>query len=341
MRLPPRVLFFPVRYAGVCALIYGALTAAWIGFSTQLASLFAKSVEELTRIEKFKGYGFAVVTTLLFFAFLYAVFKKMASDAGRQLASEQELIRLEREAVSGLIASTVAHDFSNLLTTMRLNLEKLRPMLSSQAGIDSIERMDLAVTRLSELTSRLRKAGKQVIKSQPAKFILREAVDETLGLLQGHDALRGCRITVDVPDDLVIQGYPVLIHQVLLNLIINAAEATQGRGIILVAARRSGDRIVIEVHDNGPGVAFELRERIFEAFYTSKQRGSGLGLKSVRSCTEMCGGEVGVGDSHLGGALFRLSLPDLELMPMGRHKMSESLNKTSSKGFAERPQPSP
>jgi signal transduction histidine kinase len=102
---------------------------------------------------------------------------------------------------------------------------------------------------------------------------------------------------------------PITLHRSVLNLVLNAADAVEGRGIIEVRLSASGPQAVLEVHDNGPGIPEDQRRRIFEAFYTTKAMGTGLGLLSVKACADEHHGHVEVLSSPLGGALFRLTLP--------------------------------
>ena len=100
-----------------------------------------------------------------------------------------------------------------------------------------------------------------------------------------------------------------MLSMMLLNLILTAADATRGRGRIDVSLRRGDSEVVLEVNDDGPGVPAERRGTIFDAFYSSKAHGTGLGLLTVKVSAEEHGGLVAVDDSELGGARFRVSLP--------------------------------
>ncbi|HQU09128.1 MAG TPA: ATP-binding protein, partial [Opitutales bacterium] len=99
------------------------------------------------------------------------------------------------------------------------------------------------------------------------------------------------------------------ISEMLLNLVLNAGDATSNAGEILVKVYRSGDFAIIEVHDNGRGIQPKDRERIFEPFFTTKREGSGLGLMTVKACVDRHNGFLQIGTSHLGGALFSIWLP--------------------------------
>jgi two-component system NtrC family sensor kinase len=96
---------------------------------------------------------------------------------------------------------------------------------------------------------------------------------------------------------------------VLLNLIMNAVDAA--KSAIEVDVRRDGESVVISVADDGPGVAAEIRERLFEPFATTKEvgRGTGLGLAVCRGLVEAASGSIALRDSSLGGACFEVRLP--------------------------------
>ena len=114
---------------------------------------------------------------------------------------------------------------------------------------------------------------------------------------------------------------PSLVVQALDNLIVNAAEATDGQGRIQVHLRKPSARVaVIEVHDDGPGVPDDLRHRVFETLYTTKSHGTGLGMVAVRGCASAHHGTVDIDRSHLGGALFRLTLQPMEPRAAGQER---------------------
>jgi C4-dicarboxylate-specific signal transduction histidine kinase len=103
--------------------------------------------------------------------------------------------------------------------------------------------------------------------------------------------------------------------QVLLNLVLNAgsaiASAKKRDGVVTVRARPEGDRVRIEVEDDGPGIDPKVRGRLFEPFVTTKDvgEGTGLGLAVCRGLVESAGGEIGVDATYTGGARFYVVLP--------------------------------
>jgi two-component system NtrC family sensor kinase len=136
------------------------------------------------------------------------------------------------------------------------------------------------------------------------------AVKETLEVLRHHQALSRCSIDVNVAEDVVVRANPVLIHQMVSNLVINAGEATNGRGHvgIEVALDETG-KISIHVDDDGDGIPAEQWDELFSALKTTKRDGTGLGLYSARACATAIGGHIEVGDSPRGGARFTVVIP--------------------------------
>jgi signal transduction histidine kinase len=321
----------PIKPALFLSLTYLVIALTWIQFSTSLAESFSSSLQDLVRFELYKGFLFMFVSAIALFFFSWSLFRKMAFDSQQLMQSQQLLAQAERQATAGLLAASVAHDFSNLLTVLRLSTERLKTSSGmSDRSKDAIVRLDHAVNRLADLAQRLRNAGQSVLRDKPKRYDLNEAIEETLNLLVAHQVTQHCEVIFEPSTKIEIKGYPVLIHQLLMNLVLNAAEATEGYGKIWIRARREDDTTVIEVHDNGPGVSPILREGVFDAFFTTKRHGTGLGLMSVKSCVEIHQGVVDVGDSPLGGAVFTVVLPDLKPVQTLDVKPVETLNKKES-----------
>ena len=118
----------------------------------------------------------------------------------------------------------------------------------------------------------------------------------------------GPAIAIGVPDGLAVRADAAQLRRALLNLARNAVTAAR-TGRVDLAAEVHGDRVRIEVHDDGPGVAPELRDKIFAPFFTTREKGTGLGLAFVREIVRDHGGEVAVRDAPEGGSVFSFELP--------------------------------
>ena len=135
-----------------------------------------------------------------------------------------------------------------------------------------------------------------------------------LALVKPQKTFRDLVVNAEIPGDLprISLAGPRIV-QVLLNLLLNAADAVprEGGRITLRAARAPGDRVRLTVEDNGPGIAAEIRDRLFEPFVTTKEpgKGTGLGLAVCLGLIEAAGGTLAVEDSAEGGARFVIELP--------------------------------
>ena len=138
---------------------------------------------------------------------------------------------------------------------------------------------------------------------------LNRTVEDALALAAFHERMRKCNVRFEATGEIPIRTHPLVVHQIVSPLIVNACEAIGEQGRVEVRLEREGNEAVLSVHDNGPGVPPERRARLFDALESTKRDGAGLGLYSVASCVRALGGTIDVGDSPLGGAWFRVRLP--------------------------------
>jgi signal transduction histidine kinase len=142
---------------------------------------------------------------------------------------------------------------------------------------------------------------------------LAKGLRSTVRLVGQSLAKAGVEVRVDLPADLPrVEGEARALNQVFLNLLKNAAESLTGEsGCIDLTARPEGDAVVIELRDDGPGIAPEVRERVFEPFFTTKrtERGSGLGLSICRRIVAQHGGSIELDSEPGRGTLARVRLP--------------------------------
>jgi two-component system sensor histidine kinase HydH len=255
---------------------------------------------------------FILLTSSIFFFIAWYLLKRISKNETEILHQKNALILSERRAMAGIFASSVAHDINNILTVIISNLEELSETNNLKPECkELISQLNIGVESLTGLAKRLLNVGKEGI---PGDFIysdLVSVVKETVNFAKNHTKVRHCFIDLISLDSLKITMNPDIIHQMLLNLIINAAEVTKSRGKIEIHIKQDNGQVVIEVHDNGPGIPKEKRAAIFTAFYTTKSNGYGLGLLSVKACAEIHKGTIKVMDSFLGGTCFQISLPIL------------------------------
>ena len=295
-------------YAAALAAAYASVAIVYVLASSRLAADASASVEEMARIETLKDVVFVLVTAALVFVGARISLRRMTRDAEQLRQRDHALLSAQSRVVAGLMASSVAHDANNVLVNVLAELDELAES-SAATDRDGLERLRRAAHQLVELNRRMVTAasGDAGREREPVDLVLaaRRAADD----VRGHADLRGCDLQVIGQGEWIAMLSPVLVQRIVANLLINAAQATGGRGRVELRVTREDDVVALEVHDDGPGVPPEKREGLFAALETTKEKGAGLGLFSVRACAESLGGEVSVGDSPLGGALFRVTLP--------------------------------
>ncbi|HEX7603262.1 MAG TPA: ATP-binding protein, partial [Polyangiaceae bacterium] len=222
----------------------------------------------------------------------------MREVSEKQLALVQRLHQQRLEATGRLVAS-IAHDLRAPLASIVFNSEVLTrgtAQLEPHVLLEILGEIGAASKRLRRAIDGLldfARLGPPVVSNVG----VREVIDRATGLLRSAVRDGGHEVRVEVDDDAMwARGNPLVIEQIIVNLIVNAIEGTHGPTRIAIAARglpdTSYERIEIAVIDDGPGIPSELRERIFEPFFTTKPNGSGLGLTTAREAANDLGGDL-------------------------------------------------
>jgi len=172
-------------------------------------------------------------------------------------------------------------------------------------------------TVLRDLLDFARPEGKEEPgSSAPPPADVRAVVADAMALARPQKAFRSVRLEAEIEGTPMVKLPAQRLTQVLLNLVLNAGAAVASNpgatgGRVTVRASAAGDRVRVEVEDDGPGVAPEVRARLFEPFVTTKEvgEGTGLGLAVCRGLVESAGGEIDLDRGYEGGARFVVVLP--------------------------------
>lgn len=249
-----------------------------------------------------------------------SVLVRMADITQLKEMEYQYLLR-EKMASLGHVAAGIAHEIRNPLSGINIHLSALERMHEEADGLGAEGREQAAkvVRQIQSASDRIESVIRKVMEfsrpsapqMEPADVCqaIESAIDFTVTQLRkerialdrsGLGELPKCR--VDLP----------LITQVVMNLIVNAAQAlerSEGEKIIGLSSRAEGDRIVVCVSDSGPGIPAAIRDRIFDPFFTTRKDGYGIGLSFCQRVISEHGGTLTVGSCKLGGAEFLIELP--------------------------------
>ncbi len=234
------------------------------------------------------------------------------SDMLISLKEHQELLRKTYEesakqkvlADVGRFAFAVAHEIKNPLGIIKGSMDLLR-----KEEVDKATKLQL-LGFIEEEVKRIDGLIKDFLQlakfSKPSLKVIN--IKDFLQNLKEKICMNGCDFEISVEAEVnEITADPVKLERIMVNLVRNAVEAGAKR--ILIRVTQGEEGWVIQVHDDGPGVGEEEKDKIFQPFYTTKPSGTGLGLAIVSQEAYSMGGKVWVEDSHLGGACFCVFLP--------------------------------
>src|SRR5262245_55725910 len=234
---------------------------------------------------------------------------------------ESDFAHMNRVSTMGELAASLSHEILHPIATARNNaragmrfLEMNPPNLG--AAREALGCVVRDADRARDIVGRMRD---HVKKAPPRKerFDLNAAINEVLVLAQSVTQRNGVSVQTWLADGLVpVLGDRIQLQQVLLNLIINAAEAMgsveQGRRELVISTEQDHADALVAVRDSGPGIDPAHLDRVFDAFYTTKSSGTGMGLSICRSIIEAHGGELWAEANEPRGAMFQFTLPGAE-----------------------------
>jgi nitrogen fixation/metabolism regulation signal transduction histidine kinase len=235
--------------------------------------------------------------------------------AGRLQQNRERLVYLTQVASWQMLARKMAHELKNSLTPIRLTVEEIVARQSSGDPEFFDRAAAIVVDEVTSLERRVRAFSEFAAEPEahPVRLDLDALVRERVELLRaGHP---GVAYEVHSPDDgraATAWADADQVKGIVSNLLENAAEAAGDRGAVLVVTARAGAEAAVEVHDSGPGVSDQARERLFEPSISFKKNGCGLGLAISRKNALVAGGDLSLVEGRLGGAGFRLVLPSAE-----------------------------
>jgi C4-dicarboxylate-specific signal transduction histidine kinase len=242
--------------------------------------------------------------------------RKRAEEALRGL--ESDLARMNRVSMMGELAASLAHEILHPIATARNNARagirflELNPPNLGEAR----EAFGLVVRDADRATDIVGRMRDHVKKAPPRKerFDLNAAINEVIVLARSVTQRDGVSVHTRLAEELLpVLGDRIQLQQVLLNLVLNAAEAMRSVEVgvreLLISTEQDQAGALVAVRDSGPGIDPAHLDRVFDAFYTTKSNGTGMGLSICRSIIDTHGGRLWASANVPRGAMFQFTVP--------------------------------
>lgn len=254
----------------------------------------------------------AAVSIIIFIPIAFFYIQK-AIEKTRKL--EKRAMTSERLAFVGSLAGGLAHEIKNPLSTLSINLQLLKEDIQSMTGENSkrasvkIQALQKEVQRLEEILNdflRFARGQKLELESHDINEVLDEVVDfvtpkikqKNIMILKNYDEnLPRCRIDSS------------LIKQAILNIIINAEQAMEKGGELMIRTSRNKKYVQIDITDTGSGIPEDITDKIFQVYFSTKKAGTGLGLPTTKRIIEEHKGTLSVQSEEGKGTCFSIQLP--------------------------------
>ena len=285
---------------------------------------FSTAFAGLKKAKSIAAGAFLIVSALIFIN-AYNLSKKMVykialADKEKEKMNEK-MFQTGKLAAIGELASGIAHEINNPVAIMVEEAGWIDDLLSEEEFSESknldefkraLRQIRMQGKRCKEITHKLlsfaRKSDSRVEEVQ-----LHDFIEDIISISSKRAKLEGVAIEKEIQRDLpAVAVSPTELQQVILNLINNALDALEDKGgKIRISAKTSGESIVIEVSDTGPGIPLENISKIFDPFFTTKPvgKGTGLGLSICYGIIKKMGGEINVKSTVGEGSTFRIRIP--------------------------------
>ena len=254
----------------------------------------------------------AAVSILIFIPMAFFYLRK-AIEKTKNL--EKRAINSERLAFIGTLAGGLAHEIKNPLSTLNINLQLLQEELESMTGENSkrvyrkTQVLQKEVQRLEQILNdflRFARGQKLELKDHDINEILDEVADFVTPEIKQKKILILKSYDADLPQCHLDSN---LIKQAILNIIINAEQAMENGGELMIRTSKDKKYIQIDITDTGPGIPKDIIDKIFQVYFSTKKTGTGLGLPTAKRIIEDHRGTISVQSEEGKGTNFSIKLP--------------------------------
>jgi signal transduction histidine kinase len=245
------------------------------------------------------------------------IFKDSMIERERALA---ELAHVNRVTTMGQLTASIAHEVNQPVAAVVTNADAALRWLGAQPpdlkeAREALGGIIVDGNRASDVIRRIRMLINKQVPTQNDRLDINETISEVIALTRSEVLRNGVSLQTRLVKDLpLIQGDRVQLQQVMLNLIVNAVQAMSGvsegsRELLIGSGKDASTGVLVTVRDSGPGLNPESFDHLFDAFYTTKPGGMGMGLSICRSIIEAHGGQVWATANVPQGAIFQFILP--------------------------------
>jgi len=247
---------------------------------------------------------------------LKQIHQSSMEKARKELAETQsQLFQSSKMAAVGQLAAGVAHEINNPLGAIALNISSVRKAVTDERLQKRLDIMENATAKCKQIVQQLLKFSHPAFNA-PEKVNVSDLISSTLTLMEFHLRKENIELQLRAEEPVAVLGNLGELSQVITNILMNARDALKctppdHRRIILLKVQVKGEKAVIEISDNGPGIDESIRERIFEPFFTTKGvgEGVGLGLSISFQIVKKYSGEIAVHSQPGRGTCFALAFP--------------------------------
>jgi two-component system, cell cycle sensor histidine kinase and response regulator CckA len=254
----------------------------------------------------------------------------LANDITEKKRLEAQFLRAQRMESIGTLAGGIAHDLNNILTPILMSVQFLRMRLPDERSRHIIDTLEESTQRGADLVKQVLSFARG-LDGRQANLQVRHIILEIEKVIR-EAFPRNIDIRTDIPKDLwILSADPTQLHQILMNLCVNARDAMPDGGVLNISAKnlfidenyarmdvgaKVGPYVVITVSDTGLGIPRNVMDKIFEPFFTTKEpgKGTGLGLSTVISLVKSHHGFVNLYSEERKGTQFKVYLPSTEIV---------------------------
>jgi PAS domain S-box-containing protein len=261
------------------------------------------------------------------------------TDITEKKMIEAQFMRAQRMESIGTLAGGIAHDLNNILAPIVMSIELLKQTSNDPTSLNILKTIEVSAKRGADVVRQVLSFARG-LEGERIEVQLKHLLNEVQSIIKDTFP-KNIRLQFSVPNDIwTILGDPTQVHQILLNLCVNARDAMPNGGSLCIDVEncvldehdaatslqaKAGHYVNINVTDSGTGIPPRLLEKIFEPFFTTKgiTMGTGLGLSTVMAIVKSHGGLINVYSELNKGTIFKVYLPAMEISPEARMEQLE------------------